>query len=190
MAAEPRPDAIPAPKPGDWRILVPLLVGAAVAVGLGVYGKEHSPTGEAITTLGFPSMIAMKVWLSSVAAALALFQIGSALKMYGRLGSGHGPSWLGTAHRVSGVLAVLVSLPVAFHCLWSLGFSTFDTRTVMHSLLGCVFYGAFVAKMLTLKMRGLPGWALPVLGGLVFATLIGIWLTSAYWYFTTVGVPQ
>jgi hypothetical protein len=54
-------------------------------------------------------------------------------------------------------------------------------------MLGCTFYGAFVAKMLTLRMRRLPGWALPVLGGLVFTTLVATWLTSALWYFGTVG---
>ena len=29
----------------------------------------------------------------------------------------------------------------------------------------------------------MPGWALPVVGGLVFAFLVGLWLTSALWFF-------
>jgi len=77
---------------------------------------------------------------------------------------------------------------VVVHCLYALGFATYSTRTMAHSLLGCVFFGAFTVKMLSLPKRGLPGWALPLLGGLVFAALVGLWLTSAFWFFTTVGV--
>ena len=31
----------------------------------------------------------------------------------------------------------------------------------------------------------MPGWALPVAGGLVFSLLVGLWLTSALWFFTS-----
>lgn len=171
------------------RVLPPLLVGAAVSVALGVYGRLHDPTGRAISTFGFSGMINMKIWLSCVATALALVQVTTALRMYGRLGSGRTPAWVAVLHRTSGAAAVVVSAPVAFHCLWSLGFSTLDARTTAHSLLGCAFYGAFVAKMLMLKTKRLPGWALPVIGGLTFTVLVAIWLTSALWYFQTVGNP-
>ena len=43
--------------------------------------------------------------------------------------------------------------------------------------------------MLGLRMRGLPGWALPVLGGLVFTMFVLVWLTSALWFFSRNGVP-
>ena len=82
------------------------------------------------------------------------------------------------------MLAVLITLPVAYACLWGIGFETLTTRIFVHSLLGCVFYGFFVAKMLALKTKRVPGWALPWLGGLTFAALVGLWLTSALWYFT------
>jgi hypothetical protein len=68
------------------------------------------------------------------------------------------------------------------------GFSAFDTRALAHSLLGCFFFGAFTVKMLILPKRGLPGWALPVMGGLVFTALVGLWFTSSLWFFTTHGV--
>jgi hypothetical protein len=84
---------------------------------------------------------------------------------------------------------VLVSLPVAFHCLWSLGYQDYENRVLIHSLAGCVFYGAFVSKMLTLRSHRLPTWALPLFGGLVFAAIIVVWLTSALWYFRTFGLP-
>jgi hypothetical protein len=54
--------------------------------------------------------------------------------------------------------------------------------------LGCLFFGAFTVKMLGLRRDGLPNWALPVLGGTVFALLVGLWWTSALWFFTTIGV--
>jgi len=56
-------------------------------------------------------------------------------------------------------------------------------------VLGCIFYGAFVAKMLSLIRRGaMPRWVLPVLGGAVVVSLIALWATSALWLFTTRGV--
>ena len=171
------------------RVLAAMAIGSTVAVGLGVYGRVHTPTFQPISTLGFPDLISMKVWLGSAAAALAVAQLVTALRMYGRLGPGRGPSWLGTLHRATGALAVLVSLPVAYHCLWALGFQYDQPRVLTHSVAGCVFYGAFVAKVLTLHRSGMPRWALPVLGGLVFTAVAVVWLTSALWFFTTVGLP-
>jgi hypothetical protein len=43
--------------------------------------------------------------------------------------------------------------------------------------------------MLGLRLRRLPGWALPVLGGLLFAAFITLWLTSALWFLTSSGRP-
>jgi len=172
------------------RLLVPAGLGAIVAVALGTYGRVHDPTGESIATLGFSSMLHMKSWLTTAAAVLALVQLTTSLRMYGRLGSGAAAGWVSLTHRVSGVLAVLLTLPVAYHCLWSLGFSSLDARILVHSLLGCAFYGVFTAKMLALQMRALPSWALPLFGGLTFSALIGIWLASSLWFFSTVGFPE
>ena len=91
-------------------------------------------------------------------------------------------------HRWSGRAAVVVSLPVAAHCLYALGFQAYDTRVLVHSLFGCFFYGIFVFKMLSLSRDHRPGWLVPVLGGAVFTGLTGLWLTSALWFFTEYGV--
>ncbi|HEX4813401.1 MAG TPA: DUF6529 family protein [Nonomuraea sp.] len=171
-------------------VLLALVVGSAVAVLLGVYGSVHTPTGESVSTLGFSSLIDMKVWLASGAAALGVVQVVTALRLYGRLGSGRAPAWVAVVHRTSGTVAVLVSLPVAYHCLWSLGFATYDTRVLVHSVVGCAFYGAFVAKLLALKLPRMPGWALPVFGGLTFTLLVAVWLTSSLWFFTHDGPPS
>jgi hypothetical protein len=42
--------------------------------------------------------------------------------------------------------------------------------------------------MLLLRWDRLPGWLLPVVGGLVFTVLTVIWLTSALWFFRNIGV--
>jgi uncharacterized protein DUF6529 len=176
-----RPSAAP-------RLLFAAALGALVAVALGVYGRLHDPSQELVFTLFFSSTIAMKVWLGSVAAALAVVQVISAMWVYGRL-PGRAPEWAGGVHRISGRLAFIVSLPVAYHCLWSLGFQDTDTRVLAHSLLGCAVYGAFASKVTIVRSGGLPGLALPVAGGIMFAVLIGAWLTSALWFIDESGWP-
>jgi hypothetical protein len=169
------------------KLWAPLLAGAAVAVTLGVYGRLHTPTGIAVNVAGFSSPQTVKVWLATGAALLAVVQVLSALAMWGRLG-GFSPSWAGTAHRWSGRIAFLLAVPVAVHCLYALGFAGYDFRVLVHSLLGCFFFGVFTVKMLILPKRGLAGWILPMTGGLVFTVLIALWLSSSVWYFTTFGV--
>jgi Family of unknown function (DUF6529) len=177
-------DRAPDPAP---RLLAIAGFGAAVAVGLGVYGRVHDPSQELVFTLFFSTTISMKVWLATVALVFAFVQITSAAWVYGKFGSA--PPWAGTAHRISGRLAFIVSLPVAYHCLWSLGFQDTDTRVLLHSLLGCCFYGAFAAKVTVVNSKGLPGLALPAAGGILFAVLVGVWLTSALWFIDNGGWP-
>lgn len=164
--------------------------GAVVAVALGVYGSVHDPTGRTLTTLGFSSLLAMKVWLAVAAGVLAVAQGVTAAWMYGRLGSRSAPTFVGPLHRATGALAVLVTLPVAFSCLWSLGFQTYDTRVLVHSLVGCLLYGALVTKVLVLHGRATPGWLLPAAGGAVLTALVLVVLTSAVWYLGAEGVPS
>jgi hypothetical protein len=173
---------------GAAKLVVPVLAGAAVAVTLGVYGRLHEPTGIAVNVAGFSSPQTVKVWLATGSAAFGVVQLISALAMYGRLPRVTAPAWTARLHRVCGRLAFLLAVPVAVHCLYALGFQSYDTRVLVHSFLGCVFFGAFTVKMLVLTKRGLAGWVLPLVGGLVFAGLMGLWLTSSLWFFTTVGV--
>jgi Family of unknown function (DUF6529) len=171
------------------RLLVAGAVGALVAVSLGVYGHVHDPATDLAITLGFKDTITMKVWLASASALLAIFQILSALWMYGRLPLGAAPDWIGGAHRISGRLAFLFSLPVAYHCLYQLAFQDSTTRVLAHSLLGCLFYGAFATKIVIVRAHGLPGFALPLAGGVLFTVLIGVWLTSGLWFISENGWP-
>jgi len=190
MLSDRGPGAVPQPDLAVRRLLIAGLMGAAVALTLGIYANAHNPSSDLTITLGFTNTITMKVWLATVALCFAVVQLLSAWWMYGRLPLGAAPSWLGSVHRISGRLAFLVSLPVAYHCLYQLGFQHSSTRVLLHSILGCLFYGAFAAKVLVVRSRNLPGSALPLAGGLVFVLLVYIWLTSVLWYVNHSGFPS
>jgi hypothetical protein len=171
--------------------------GAVVALLLGVFGKVHDPTLNGTTTLGFHTVIEMKVVVSTVIGVLVVLQLISALWIYGKLGIS-APSWLGRAHRTSGTIALVLSIFVAYHCLWALGLESgtledgqkVATRTVVHGVLGCAVFGAVVVKLVAVRSRRAPGWFLPVAGGLLFALLVAVILTSAVWYIGANGFPS
>ncbi len=189
-AASPASSLDVRPLPGVGPLVVAAAIGGLVSISLGAYGRIHTPTGQGITSLGFSAVLPMKAWLATGAGALVLVQILSALWMWGRLpGAGVAPSWVGQTHRWSGTTAFVLTLPVAYHCLWALGFQDSSPRVLTHSLLGCSFYGIFTAKMLVLHSKRMPSWALPVMGGLLATVLSAIWLTSSLWYFRTFGFP-
>lgn len=175
------------PKVNTVGLLVAVGIGMLVSIGLGVYGRVHEAAFFAFNLPGFSAPGAAKAWLATLVFVLAVVQLFSALVMYGKIPI-TAPSWIGTLHRWSGRSAVLASVPIAVHCLYAYGFDSGDTRVLVHSLVGCFFYGAFVAKMLVLNTKGTPGWALPALGGAAFTGLSVLWLTSAVWYFTTQGL--
>ena len=174
-------------------VLVPLAAGALVAVLLGLLARSQSTAdGKAQGTYieaFFSDPIHMKAWLATAAALLACFQVFTATWIYGRLPFERRP-WVNRTHRWSGRLLFVITLPVAYHCLFRLGYQGGDGRVLAHSLLGCTFYGAFSAKILVVRLRRFPTWVLPTAGALVFTTLVGVWYTSAYWFFDLVGVGR
>ena len=187
VLAPPAPET-PA-RSGFRTMAIAFAVGSLVLVALGVYANLHDPTGQALNISGFSDGLHAKAWLATLAVVLAVVQLLSALAMWGKLPGVRGDGKVVAAlHRWCGRAAVVVSLPVAAHCLYALGFDTASPRVLIHSLLGCFFYGIFVVKMIVLARDDKPGWALPVLGGLVFTGLTGLWLTSALWFFTEFGV--
>jgi hypothetical protein len=176
----------PAPDQYAKPLLIALLSGCAVALVLGVYAGVHHPAKYALDVAGFSSPLYAKAWLTTAAAAFAVVQLITGARITRQPA---GPTWMATVHRWSGRIAVLLTVPVIVHCIYALGFQTYSFRVIVHCVLGCVFYGAFVAKMLSLVQRdSMPKWVLPVLGGVVFASLIGLWATSSLWLFATHGV--
>jgi hypothetical protein len=184
------PEVVRTSQPPRWGLAAVGAVGIIVSAILAAYARVSPGDGAAITTLGFSTLLAMKSWLSTIVIVLVVVQVASALAMWGRLpGVSSAPDWVSPLHRWSGTVAFLVSLPIAFHCVWSLGFSDSSARTLIHSLAGCLVYGIFAAKMLALRLPGLPGWTLPVLGGALAVALTVVWFSSALWFFTVSGAP-
>jgi Family of unknown function (DUF6529) len=193
-AVPPPPVSVPSsapPRSGSSaaRILVPLTIGALVALSLGLYGRYHDPTGRSLITLFFTDTIRLKVWFATAAFLLAIGQLLGGLRMYGKLGKKRGPKWIRTGHRLAGTTAFLLTIPVAYHCLWALGFHLNEgPRVMVHGIAGCFFFGALTAKVIVVRTRRMPKWALPTLGGFVFSALTIIWITSALWWFNANGV--
>ena len=136
----------------------------------------------------FTAPIAAKAWLATFAVALAVVQIVTAARIYGKL---EGVLRLrgevvSVVHRWSGRLAVLLTLPVVFHCVFILGFQTSDARVAAHSVLGSFIYGVVATKVFLVRNHSYPAWVLPVAGGTLFSVLALLWATSSVWYFTEV----
>ncbi len=159
-----------------------LLLGAAVAFGLGVYATAHAETGHAPIRLGFQIPGQMKIWFTRAAASLAVLQLASGLWINGRIRlPRRPPSWFPIAHRSSGALAVLLAVPVAYDCVAAFGFHTESPRVVLHGTAGLVLFGAFVAKVVTVQRRRRPPWLIPAAGVTLFVALALLWLTSIGW---------
>jgi hypothetical protein len=168
--------------------LVALALGAAVAVLLGVNDRRHPESAHPVT-LGFGSVPQMKTWLALGIGVLLLVQLTLALRLYGKLGRSPAPRWVGPTHRAVGLVAVVVSLPVAYDCLLAFGIQTYQPRVTAHALLGCAVYGALVVKVFAVRSRSAPSWFLPLAGGVFFAVFMAVVLTSAVWYSLQYGFP-
>lgn len=148
---------------------------------------DVSETYTDLVTTVFSSTIAAKAWLATAAVILALVQLTTAARIYGKLSfMPERGRTIARVHRWSGRVAFLFTLPVFFHCVTILGFQTPDTRVAIHSLVGTFFYGVFAAKVLIVRDHSLPRWALPTAGLTLASMLVALWVTSSLWYFTTV----
>jgi Family of unknown function (DUF6529) len=162
-----------------------------VAVALYAVGRAHTPD----YTMGLLGQHGVgvnrfKAQLATGMLGLALVQLTLALWMYRRLpGAGPAPPPVPRLHRLGGATLFLLSLPAAVHCLFAYGVQLGDPRVAAHSLAGCFFYGAFAAKVLLVRSSRLPGWALPVAGGLLVTLVAVLWYSSALWFFNGSRLP-
>jgi hypothetical protein len=53
-------------------LLVAFAIGTLAASALGVYGRLHTPTGQAVNLAGFSRGLAVKSFLATIAIILAL----------------------------------------------------------------------------------------------------------------------
>ena len=169
-------------------LIAPLLTFALVSLLAGFVAAANEPAGTyaAWYDLFFSDTIHMKAWLATGAAALACFQLFSAGWIFRRYPLPK-PAWINAAHRWSGRLVFVLVLPVAYHCIFELGFEHGDDRVLVHSLAGSAFFGAYFAKVLVVKLKRYPVWVLPTAGAVVFTALVAVWYTSALWFFRLVG---
>jgi hypothetical protein len=170
--------------------VLPLIIFAVVALTVGLLATRtiESPYATPFFHLFFSDTKHMKVWLSTAALLLVLSQPVTASRIYGLLHFPPRGVFYNVVHRWTGRTAIVLTLPVAYHCIFMLGFGTENTRVYIHSLLGSSVYGIFLAKVFIVRAKGFPGWALPIAGGVLFLTLLGLWLTSALWFFRKFGM--
>ena len=169
------------------RLAVPLLVFALITLTVGLVARRtvREPYATPFFHLFFRDTLDMKAWLVTAALVLGIGQLLTAARIYELLRFPPKGRLYQVVHRWSGRTAVVLTLPVAYHCVFLLGFGTHSPRVLIHSLLGSAFYGAVVAKVLIVRSTRFAAWVLPVAGGLLFSILLGLWLTSALWFFTT-----
>jgi hypothetical protein len=104
------------------------------------FASVESEYTDLVTSV-FSTPIAFKAWFATAAITLAVVQVATGARIFGKL-KGFvpiAPPRVNRIHRWSGRLAILCTLPVAFHCIFILGFQTSDARVFAHSLVGtCV----------------------------------------------------
>jgi hypothetical protein len=167
------------------RLAVPLVVLALIALTVGLLARQtvREPYTTPFFHPFFTDTLQMKAWLVTAAVVLACGQLLTAARVYGRISCPPTGRFYHNAHRWSGRATILLTLPVAYHCVFLLGFVTHSPRVLIHSLLGSALYGAVVAKVLIVRSTRFAPWVLPVAGSLLFSILLALWLTSALWFF-------
>ncbi|MBO1414219.1 DUF6529 family protein [Streptomyces sp. FH025] len=168
-----------------------MLLPVAVVVGLFWFGRVHTPDYETsiFGNRGEDARL-LKSQLGTALLGLALIQLLLALWIYGRLPTRRAaPRAVGTTHRLVGLAAFLLSLPIARHCIVAYGVQLTPTRVALHALVGCFLYGAFVAKVIVVRHRRWPGWALPLAGGTLVTAIAVIWYAAPLWYLNGYQAP-
>ncbi|MFJ2030644.1 DUF6529 family protein [Streptosporangium sp. NPDC087985] len=171
------------PRPAGLRLTAAAALALAVTVALYAFGRIHAPDyASSLFGLRGNDANLLKAQVGTALLGLALYQLILALWMYRRLpGAGAAPRPVPLAHRIGGAVLFALSLPIAYHCITAYGVQTHSTRVALHSLAGCFFYGAFAAKVLLVRSRRLPAWALPLAGGTLFTLIAILWSSAALW---------
>ena len=187
----PAPDT-PGRRPAAWRLAAIAVLAAAVVAALIIIGRVHTvdPTYSLFGSQ-YTAAVTLKALLATVVLGAAGLQVLLALWIYRKLPlAGHAPRPVRLAHRVVGLALFALTVPIALHCLIVYGVQFTSVRVTVHSLAGCFFYGAFVAKVLLVQTRRLPGWVLPLAGGTLAVVVVVLWYTSALWYYNGYQLPH
>jgi uncharacterized protein DUF6529 len=180
-----------AQKPPIARIAVIGLLAVGVVVAVYVAGRVHT-VNPAFSLFGrqYLAAVSLKAVLATVALGAAVVQVLLALWIYRKLPlAGPPPRAVRPAHRLLGFGVFALTIPIALHCLIAYGVQLTSVRVTVHSLTGCFLYGAFAAKVLLVHTRRLPGWILPLMGGMLAVAVAVLWYTSALWYYNGYQLP-
>ena len=172
--------AAAAPRSYRW-LAAPLVAFALFSLTAGLLA-DHDPRSKGYFRLFFSDPIHLKAGFATAAALLACFQLFTAAWIFRKL-PWDKPVWVNPVHRWSGRLVFVCTLPVAYHCIFKLGFRSPDTACSLIRCLGAQFFGASAAKVTIVRLHRFPRLVLPVAGGLLFAVLIGVWYSSALWLY-------
>jgi len=176
------------------RLVLIGVIGLAVTATLYFVGRAIVKTSS-YSSVGLfgqtgTGVLSLKSLLATIALGLAIVQVLLGLWMYRKLPIvAQPPKRIGITHRIIGGLAFVATLPVAIHCAIAYGVQVSDPRLLVHSAAGCFFYGAFATKVLLVQTKKLPGWTLPVAGGIIAVLLLVLWYTSALYYYNGYSVP-
>ena len=135
-------------------LVAPLTAFALVALTVGL---ERLDPNKGYFQLFFSDTLHLKAWFATIAVLLGLSQLFTAAWIFRKLPWPR-PPWIPAVHRWTGRAAFACTLPVAYHCVFKLGFQHPTTRVLAHSLHGCSVYGAFAAKVLIVRMHRFPVW--------------------------------
>jgi hypothetical protein len=172
----------------SFKLLGGLSALVALAVGLAASRISREPYEAPFPHFFFSDTLHLKAWLTTAALLPVLSQLLTASRIYELLRFPPEARFYGFVHRWAGRAAILLTLPVAYHCVFLLGFGTYSSRATIDSLLGSFLYGCLVAKVFVVRSHGFPAWVLPMAGRLLFCILLGLWLTSAPWFFSAFGI--
>ena len=143
---------VPACSPPGWSPPCTRRAGARAGLQFGLFGR---------TGLG---AVSLKSVLASVVLGVAVcrscWRCGSTGSCRGRAG----PRARSAGAPGAGLRPVRAYRPDRPALPHRLRRAADQRRVAVHSLAGCFLYGAFVAKVLLVHSRRLPGWALPVAG--------------------------
>ena len=170
------------PEQRSYRWLAAPLVAFALGALTAGLLADHDPRSKGYFRLFFEDPIHLKAAFATAVVVLACFQLFTAAWIFRKL-PWRKPAWVNPVHRWSGRLAFVLTLPIAYHCIFKLGFQDPNTRVLAHSLFGCAVYGAFASKVTIVRLHRFPRFVLPIAGGLLFAVLVGVWWTSAAWLY-------
>lgn len=173
---------------GWWALPLSVWLVSALVIWALAVGMVTVPASVPTFRLFFSDYTHMKVWLATVITILATGQLLWAARMYGLIRFPPRGRFYAVVHRAAGWIILVLTLPVAYHCLILVGQNPIDVRVFVHAILGAFLYGAFATKILLVREPVRPRWLLPVAGGFLFSVLLGLWLTSVPWFVSVYGL--